>query len=336
MFEISTFAPTAANLWSVIESHGIDPNPLFLEEGIEINFPINANSRISYHRFDRVRARAAEVCGNEAIGLRSGELLHPSHLGALGYAWLASRTLRIALQRWRRFIRIVNHSARLGMNEHNGLLELELAGDLPSVNMAVRDDAAVAALTKMMRYNYGPQLTPSSVILKRPRPADTTPWDTFFGCEIEYGARRNEIHIPLEIVDTILPSANPHLAKINEDMVIQYLEQLDREDFAGRVHAEIVHQLPCGHLDQSMVADALHITPRTLRRRLQSRGMSFKTLLNDIRKELADQLVADNSLSFTEISFMLGFSEASSFTRAFRNWYGFPPSEAREAVLTGN
>ncbi len=86
------------------------------------------------------------------------------------------------------------------MNEHNGLLELELAGDLPSVNMAVRDDAAVAALTKMMRYNYGPQLTPSSVILKRPRPADTTPWDTFFGCEIEYGARRNEIHIPLEIV----------------------------------------------------------------------------------------------------------------------------------------
>lgn len=116
-------------------------------------------------------------------------------------------------------------------------------------------------------------------------------------------------------------------------MVIQYLERLDREDFTGCVHAEIVHQLPCGHLDQSMVANALHITPRTLRRRLQSRGVSFKVLLNDIRKELADQLVADNSLSFTEISFMLGFSEASSFTRAFRNWNGCPPSEAREAVL---
>ena len=147
MFEISTFAPTAANLWSVIESYGIDPNPLFLEESIEISFPINMNTRISYYRFDRAQARAAEVCGDEAIGLRSGDLLHPLHLGALGYAWLASRTLRIAIKRWHRFIRIVNHRARLSMNEHNGFLELELAVDLPSVNAAVRDDAAVAALT---------------------------------------------------------------------------------------------------------------------------------------------------------------------------------------------
>lgn len=330
MSEISTFAPTAANLWAVVQSYEIDPALLFEEENIDINFPIDANARISYHKFDRVRARAAEVSGDEAIGLRTGEFMHPSHLGALGYAWLASRTLRIALQRWQRFIRIVNRGARLGMNEHKGMMEIEMAIDLPSANKVVRDDSAAAALTKMMRYNYGPHLNPSFISMKRPTPVDTTPWDSYFGCEIEFDAKRNEIHIPLDIVDILLPSANPHLAKLNEELVIQYLEHLDREDFTGRVHAEIVQQLPCGHLDQSMVAEALHMTPRTLRRRLKSRSITFKSLLNEARREMADQLIAETNLTVTEISFMLGFSEASSFSRAFRNWNGCSPSAARE------
>lgn len=333
MFDVSTFAPTAANLWAVIESYGIDPNALFKEEDLEISFPIDANKRISYQKFDRVRARVAEVSGDEAIGLLTGKYMHPSHLGALGYAWLASRSLRIALKRWQRFIRVVNSGARLGMVEHNGLMELEMAIDLPSANVAVRDDAACAAITKLMRYNYGPDLKPSFVTLKRPRPADTTPWSAYYGCDIEFEARRNEIHIALDLLDATLPSANPHLARLNEELVIQYLDLLDCEDFSGRVHYEIVQHLPCGHIDQGMVAEALHITPRTLRRRLQSQGLTFKSLLDDVRRELADQFIIDSNLTVTEISFMLGFSEASSFTRAFRNWNGCPPSQAREMAL---
>ena len=335
MSEISTFAPTAANLWAVIESYGMDPNTFFLKENIELKFPIDPTLRISYKKFDRVRARAAQKSGDEAFGLRTAKFMHPSHLGALGYAWLASRSLRIALGRWQRFIRIINRGARLDIHEHDGLVELEFAVDIHSENRSVLNDSASAALTEMLRFNYGPHLKLSSVSLQRPQPADATPWQSLYGCEVEFGARRNELRVAADLVDTILPSANPHLAQLNEDLVVRYLELLDRQDFTGRVYSEIVQQLPCGHIDQSMVAVALHMTPRTLRRRLYADGLTFKSLLNDIRRELAEDLIKDVELSVTEISFMLGFSESSSFTRAFKNWHGLPPSEAREAALAG-
>ena len=72
-----------------------------------------------------------------------------------------------------------------------------------------------------------------------------------------------------------------------------------------------------------------------MRRRLQNRDTTFRSLLNEVRREFVETLILDQHLTLTEISFMLGFSEASSFTRAFRNWYGLSPTEARKAALEG-
>ena len=204
--------------------------------------------------------------------------------------------------------------------------------DLPSRNVIVRDDCSTATLVEMMRYNYGPHLEVMSIEMTRPRPADTSPWDEYFDCDIHYDMPRNRIRIQSEHADITLPSANPHLAKLNEEMVIQYLDRLDREDFSGLVRAEIVRQLPCGQCEQAQVADALHITPRTLRRRLHAREASFKELLTEVRRDLSGQLVNDPGLSLTQISFQLGFSELSSFTRAFRKWNGVSPTQARASA----
>jgi AraC-like DNA-binding protein len=74
------------------------------------------------------------------------------------------------------------------------------------------------------------------------------------------------------------------------------------------------------------------MTPRNMHRKLQKENTSFKLLLTEVRKELAQQYIQDRSKTLTEISFMLGFSEISSFSRAFKNWTGKPPSEARQEV----
>ncbi len=332
MPHISTFAPAAGLLWAIIESYGLDPAALFREEGFELSFPIDPDARIPYETIDRVRARAAELSGDESFGLRAGDCMHPSHLGALGFSWLASRSLRIALQRWARYIRMLNSKARLELNEVGDFLELEFAIDLPSLNKTARDDSGTATLIRMMRFNFGQEFNPASVSLKRPRPADIEPWEDYFRCDIEFGMKRNVVRILVEHADTILSSANPNLAQLHEEMVVQYLLRLDQEDFIGRVRAEIVHQLPCGHFDQALVAGTLHMAPRTMRRKLQLRGTSFQSLLYDIRRDLSIKLIGDSSLSMTQISYMLGFSEVSSFTRAFRKWHGKSPTQARDAA----
>lgn len=332
MGEISVFAPSVANLWAVIKSYGIDPKSLFSEHDVNLEFPIDSGSRLSYQKIDEIRARAAALSADEAFGLRTATFMHPSHLGALGFSWLASRTLRIALHRWQRYIRMLNRYAQLKLTENKSLLTLEFTIDLPSRNLIVRDDCSTATLVEMMRYNYGPHLELHTIELTRPQPEDTGPWDEYFACDLRYGMPRNRIRVRAEHADMVLPSANPHLALLNEEMVIRYLDQLDRDDFPGLVRAEIVHQLPCGHCEQAKVAEALHITPRTLRRRLLASDTSFKALLLEVRQDLSEHLVYDEGLSLTQISYQLGFSELSSFTRAFRKWNGVSPTQARASA----
>ncbi|MBT8060060.1 MAG: AraC family transcriptional regulator [Gammaproteobacteria bacterium] len=313
----------------MIDSYGLDPRSLFESEGVTITLPVDSEDRIPYEKIDRVRARAAELSGDEAFGIRFGDYMHPSYMGALGFAWLASRTLRIALNRWRQYIRILNSHARLEILENAELIELNLCVDLPSKNLPVRDDAAMAVLTEMMRYNYGPGLPLASVSLHRPRPRNDGNWQRFFGCEVEFDAPHNAVRLPSDMADTILPSANPRLAQLNEDLAVQYLERLDREDFTGCVRAEIVRQLACSQFNQNQVAEALHITPRTMRRRLQAEETTFKELVTTIRRHLANEYVQGSEMTLTEISFNLGFAELSSFTRAYRNWHGHSPTHAR-------
>ena len=90
-------------------------------------------------------------------------------------------------------------------------------------------------------------------------------------------------------------------------------------------------QLPSGHISDDSVADALHMSVRTMHRKLVEVNNNFRTILVEMRRDLAEQYILDNSLTLTEISLLLGFSEPSSFSRAFKNWTGTTPSEVRQS-----
>jgi AraC-like DNA-binding protein len=119
------------------------------------------------------------------------------------------------------------------------------------------------------------------------------------------------------------------LAELNEHIVVKYLAHSAKQDIVNRVKAAIIDGLANGSVSEASVAEQLHMTPRNLHRRLQKENTSFKLLLTEIRKELAQQYIQDRSKTLTEISYLLGFSEASSFSRAYKGWTGHAPTEAR-------
>ena len=118
--------------------------------------------------------------------------------------------------------------------------------------------------------------------------------------------------------------------------MIDYLARLDKNDVVQRVRAAIIDQLPSGKVTDATIASTLNRTDRTLQRQLKKEGTTFKTLLNEIRNELAQNYICDSQLSLTEISFMLGFSELSSFSRAFKRWAGESPVKYRQKTLTSH
>ena len=172
-----------------------------------------------------------------------------------------------------------------------------------------------------------------AVNFKRSEPRDIKPYFEFFGCPLNFDQAENQLMIPLQLADEVLAGASPELALLNDQVVTRRLALIDRNDIVARVQAAILEQLPLGSISDESVAETLHMSVRTMHRKLLEVDNNFRSLLVEMRRNLAEMYILDNSLTLTEISLLLGFSEPSSFSRAFKNWTGTAPSEARQARL---
>lgn len=329
---MSIFAPALGALWKHLEGYGIDPEPLFHEAGIDPEALFDAGARIPLDQYQRLDERAAELSGDRFYGLRGAEYFRPAHLGALGFAWLASSSLRTAFQRLSRYARMIQEKLAVELEEDEPLFVVTIEAQSPVLDKPIREDGQLAALVKMCRVIAGPKFNPARVCFKHDAPPDSSYFFELFRCPVEFGQPATRMVLNRADVDRRLTGSNDELAKLNEHIVVRYLAHRMREDIVSRSKAAIIDALANGAVTESLVAEQLHMTPRNLHRRLQKEETSFKQLLTEVRQDLARQYIQDRSKSLTEISFLLGFSEVSSFSRAYKSWTGQPPSEARRRM----
>jgi AraC-like DNA-binding protein len=329
---MSIFAPALGALWEQLDGYGIDPAPLFKEEGIDPDILFDSGARIPLDRYQRLDVRAAELSGDPYFGLKGAEYFRPTHLGALGFAWLASSSLRTAFQRLSRYARVIQEKLTIELDEDWEFFYVRIDAHLPLLCKRIRENGQLANLTQFSRVIAGNNFNPAKVCLKQSEPDDTGYYYELFRCPIEFGSKETTFIIRLEDVDRRLTGSNDQLAKLNEHIVVKYLAHSEKQDIVNRVKAAIIDELANGLVTEASIAKEMHTTPRNMHRKLQKEDTSFKQLLTEVRKELAHQYIQDRSKTLTEISFMLGFSEVSSFSRAFKGWTGKPPSEARQGV----
>ncbi len=329
---MTVFAPSLGALWKQMESYGIDPAALFREQGVDPEIMFDSGARISLEQYQRLDLRAAELSGDDSFGLKGAEYFRPAHLGALGFAWLASSSLRTAFQRLSRYARVINEKLTITLEDDGKLFSVSVDAQLPLLQERIRQDGQLAALTKFCRVIAGGDFNPVKVQFRHAQPKDTAYYYELFRCPVEFNAESTTLFIASETVDQRLTGSNDQLAKLNEHIVVKYLAHSEKKDIVNRVKAAIIDGLCSGVVTEISVAESLYMTPRNIHRKLQQEETSFKLLLTEIRKELAQQYIQDRSKTLTEISFLLGFSEVSSFSRAFKGWTGQPPSEARQAL----
>jgi len=329
---LSVFASSISSFWRQIEDYGIDPVPLFRKHGIDTSTVFDPDCRVSYLKLDRVMGDAAEQSGDPFFSLKEAGYLLPSHLGPLGFAWLASTSLRSAFQRVQRYIKVLHESMQVTLRDTEDALVVSIKLDAPSVNLYQRDIGYLAFITRMCRFIYGDEWNPMRVTVAYPAPSDQSYFYSLFRCPVDFGAEENSLHIDLRRADKQLTGSNKQLAQLNDHIVVRYLAHLSRKDIVNRVKAAILDSLGEGAATESIIAQAMNTSARNLNRKLSNEGTSFKALLMEIRRELAEQYINDSARTLTEISFLLGFSEVSSFSRAYRRWEGQSPSEARKSL----
>lgn len=326
---MTIFGPSVGTLWRTLEAYGRDPRLVISESDYRPGQEGRAQFRLSFEEYDRLRARAADLIGDPAVGLRSAEHIHPSHFGALGYAWMASSTLLDGFRRIERFGRMHNDNESWRLDENSDRVVMTLQASAPIRRPDEVADSYIAGLTALCRLNAGQDFNPGLVTLMRATPEEPAPWFSFFRCQVVFADDANRIVISRPKATKPLSGSNPELAALHDGVIERYLASLDRGDILNRARVEISDQLSTGTVTEDSVASALNMTKRTLHRKLGEHGESFRSLLRAVRTALAKGYIEDRGLTLTEIAFLLGYSDSSAFSRAFKSWFGASPSAVR-------
>ncbi len=312
---------------------GVDCRALFLELGMDYAALGDAEARFPQDGMTRLWHRAVELSGNPAIGLNMARVVRPASLHVVGYALMSSRTLREGLTRLVRYQRIIAEGADLNLRmlPEGGALTLAIHGDrLPPARQSA--EASLACTLAFCRWISGTPLKPLQVWLQGPPPADPEPYRQVFQAPLQFDAEHYGLLFELADLEAPLPSANESLAQLHDRFAGEYLARFSGSRVAHQARQVLCRLLPQGEPRRDTVAQALHLSERTLQRRLQDERTSFQQLLDDTRRELAEQYLAQPNLTLLEIAYLLGFADPSNFFRAFRRWFGSTPGEYRAAL----
>ncbi|MEH6588943.1 MAG: AraC family transcriptional regulator [Halioglobus sp.] len=328
---MTVFAPALSSLWRQIVDAGLDPEPLFAKHGVGKDEIFDSGARVAYSLVDSLEAEVRSLVDDPFFGIREAEYFRPAHIGPLGFAWLASTNLNEALKRLQRYAKVINDHLEIDVNCNDEVITVTMTDVGPSADTYQRDLGSLAVLVRMCRFLCGDKWNPLGVSIAHDEPADTSYFFSYFRCPVIFGAASNHVLLDAVQAQERITGADEHLAQLNDHIVVRYLAQRSKEDVVSRARVAILDSLGDGGATEASVAETLHISSRQLNRKLHDENTSFRALLMQSRLELAEQYINDSTLSLTEISYLLGFSEASSFSRAFRRWTGVSPTQARAA-----
>jgi len=231
---------TATNiLWQLVEANGHNPAALYRDVGIDPTIRNKPGARIPHPLVNKLWARASEMIDDPCFGLRAHKYWHPSYFHALGYAWLASHTLREALNRFVRYLRIVSEKIFLDLEDTLAGLRLTLSYKILGMRVPAQIDMGMAMSIHICRLNFGEDLKPVAVSFMHDEPSCAENYFALFKAPVTFSAARDSLTFSFPDVDRYLMGANSQLARLNDQVMIAYLAKLDKDDVINRVAAAV-------------------------------------------------------------------------------------------------
>ena len=327
MYRVTSNAFVGFN--EVVSGLGVDPAPLLADYGFTTEELASSSGELPLGKMISVLCDAAELTECEYLGLLMGAQQAPVFMGALGPITRSANSVRKAIKLLQRYVSIqaTGLSWVLDVNGHTAYLRVQfnhnLEGDLKQAiyltTMHVRRWLRYISGNKWkaMRYHFGFRSLTKQVQVHR-----------LLGAPIDFDAEFNGIEFDASLLDLALPNQDSYLQNILE----QQLTQASRNAPSGLLDevAEVMRKLLLvGDCSIDLVAEFFPFDKRTLQRRLKAKETSYQQLLDTVRLNLAKQHLASSEISITRLSGVLGFSEHSVFTRAFKKETGLSPSHWR-------
>jgi AraC-like DNA-binding protein len=329
---------TTSSAWirgiaSALTSQNLDVATLFSDAGMSLDLLENADQRWPTEQVSCLWNLAAKQSGNPAIALAHMHLARPEHYGVVGYAMMSSPDLLTGIGRLMRYLHIVSDAASVSLDAEQGgrWIRLDLfGGDYPIPRQRYEYD--LLTFLTFCRWMLGRALKPVAAVFSYPPPVSSDPYNDAFGCRVQFNARFNAFLIANKDISSKLPTSIPQLADMHDRMARIALLQLAKPATTQRAREAIVSRLQDGTPRRSQIASDLGFSEHTFQRRLNDEGTSFTELIDETRRELAEHHLGYLQTSLSEIVYLLGYSDQSTFFRACLRWFGVSPGEYRSRL----
>jgi len=314
-------------------SRGLSLEHCLRNTGIDPASLANPATEISIEQeMQLIRNLMAGLGNLPGLGLDVGLHYHLSSYGIWGFALISSPNLRSAAKLAVSYLDLSYSYCKFRLIDQGQdlLIVLDDAGLPPDLSqfLVERDFAAWANAAWEMRPGGFPA---SAAQFTFPEPTYAWRFEKIAGVRPEFGARRNAVLLDAATLDAAFLQANPQMARLCEEQCRQLLAQRrTRSGIAGQVRDRLLRKpstMP--YIDE--VAGELHMSSRSLRRRLAAEGSSYRALLDEVRQALAEELLLAKHMKLSEIAERLGYSEPASFITAFIRWKGMSPEQYRRS-----
>ena len=325
-------AKAAEKIIKAAAAHGVKPESLYDAIKLDPSVLNDPDNRIPFAQLVALYETAAELTGDNNFGLHVGETIAPSAFDVVGYSALNSPTLGAAFMRVARYHSIWTDGA---------LFTLEIDGDTSAIVYRYADasilehrhdsEMTLATVTTLCRNIATPDFAPITVEFQHASPSDVSEHLRLFRSPIQFNAASNRLTFPSTFLSLPIARADATLCALLDRHAEELLAKYPPHDsLIHQVRSIIAGEFRGGDPSLERVADQLSLTPRTLQRKLHELDTSHNEILDQMRCQLAMRYLREHEMAICEVAYLLGFSESSSFHRAFKRWTGVTPKDFRE------
>ncbi len=322
----TNLAISLRGLWRLALGHGLDADTIFRDNGLN---PLLMSEHWGRYPAKGVHNAWLEVSaqtGNPHVSLEIPNYYNPLDYQSLGIGFLSSSTLQDALQRLIRYTGLVSSRMLYTLDENETRCDCLMQSSVINPELVpVSDNYRLALVLTLCRDGLGESLDPVEVSFTYPEPEYLGEHFALFRCPLKFS--QPVARLSLASNDLLRPftTANQDLAESCDKVLDEALENISELDLVSKVKWAIIENLPSGKITEAGIAEAVLVSSRTMHRKLGQAGTNYRALLEGIRSELAVRYIVDKKIPLTEVSYLLGFSSLSSFSRAFKRWNGESP-----------
>lgn len=327
----ASIIPTIArSLLGLVEDRGYSPERLCQGLGIRYEDLLSHQLLLSYRQVRALILRAQQLLNEPALGLVAGARETPVSWGVAGLVMLTCETMGEAMGYVLAHQNEAGTLVQLRVSEHGNEVRLHLVShryDWEIENYLI--DETLAGAVAVARYLLGPDFRPLRIDLAQAQPAHHAQYRRYFGCPVRFGAGSNLMVFETHWLGARLPGYDRIASQVLRRQLDGLLQAVPgRHQLIETVSNHIRYASVQG-ADQQAVASQINVSSRSLRRKLEQQGTSYRHLRDSTRYQAARELLDNTTLSLTVIAEQLGYADARSFRRAFKRWSGMLPGDYR-------